>query len=115
MFGILENRSNVIPGDGNSSEFLQVRPDALIYEINQLSWGRSIGFGEVKLAEPMPNLDLLDQDIIRLAILGKKVLADSKLNAMIMFQIHGWLLFQLLFYYISVIINLCNKRSQNIF
>ncbi|KAG2224991.1 hypothetical protein INT45_000112, partial [Circinella minor] len=51
LFG-LSALSNVIPDEGSTSEFIQVRPDALICEIDQLLWGRTIGYGEVKLAEP---------------------------------------------------------------
>ncbi|KAI9244101.1 hypothetical protein BDA99DRAFT_566355 [Phascolomyces articulosus] len=58
---IVSHWSNVIPSEGSSSELLQVHSDALIC-----------------------------QDIIRLAILGKKALVDSKLNAVIMLQIHGY-------------------------
>ncbi|KAG2222849.1 hypothetical protein INT45_000464 [Circinella minor] len=48
---------------GSVSEFLQAHPDALICEVNQLGWGWSIGFGEIKLADSTPNLDLLGHHI----------------------------------------------------
>ncbi|KAI7856466.1 hypothetical protein BDC45DRAFT_56076 [Circinella umbellata] len=81
--------SNVIPDEGSTSEFIQVRLDALICEIDQLRWGRTIGYGEVKRAEPTTNLDSLGQDIVRLALLTKTSLTKSKVNYVTAFQIHG--------------------------
>ncbi|KAI7852195.1 hypothetical protein BDC45DRAFT_444308, partial [Circinella umbellata] len=64
-------------------------PDAIICQIDQLKWGLSMGFGEVKLAEPTCNADVLGQDLIRLAMLGRKTLIETKLEASLSFQIHG--------------------------
>ncbi|KAI9468856.1 hypothetical protein BDB00DRAFT_751493, partial [Zychaea mexicana] len=44
--------TNVVPDDGSASEVVRVQPDAMICEIDQLSWGRPLGYGEAKLAEP---------------------------------------------------------------
>lgn len=66
---LFKNRSNVIPDDGNASAFIQVRSDALISEIDQRNWGRTIGYGEVGLAEPRANLDLLGQAISQMNVM----------------------------------------------
>ncbi|KAI7851209.1 hypothetical protein BDC45DRAFT_516710 [Circinella umbellata] len=80
--------SNVIPPEGSVSSIVQVRPDALVCKIDQLSWGRSLGFGEVKLRESKPNLDALGCDLLRLADLTQH--ASAGLNASFSFQIHGY-------------------------
>ncbi|KAG0164191.1 hypothetical protein DFQ28_011094 [Apophysomyces sp. BC1034] len=56
--------SNAIPAEGSPSEILQVCPDATVCEIDKLGWGKSLGYGEVKLAEPTPNSDALGQDLL---------------------------------------------------
>ncbi|KAI9317193.1 hypothetical protein BX666DRAFT_1858025, partial [Dichotomocladium elegans] len=66
----------------------ELRPDELLCEIDQLSWGRSVGFGEVKLSEPTVNLDGLGQDLLRLADLTQHAMTSS--NAVLSFQIHGY-------------------------
>ncbi|KAI7851207.1 hypothetical protein BDC45DRAFT_228420 [Circinella umbellata] len=80
--------SNVIPPEGSVSNLVQVRPDALVCEIDQLSWGRSLGFGEVKLRESKANLDTLGCDLLRLADLTQH--ASAGLNASFSFQIHAY-------------------------
>ena len=68
----------------------QVRPDALLCAIDQLSWGKSLGFGEVKLRDPTPNIDAVACDLLRLADLSQH--ASAKLKASFSFQIHGKIL-----------------------
>lgn len=78
-----------MPAETSSSSNNQVRPNAIVCEIDQLSWGKSLGFGEVKLAETTPNLDELGNDLLRLATLSKNALSNSGLHAAMSFQIHG--------------------------
>ncbi|KAL4213251.1 hypothetical protein CU097_009074 [Rhizopus azygosporus] len=86
--GILQ--ANVLPTEATGSNSNQVRPDAIVCEIDQSSWGKSLGFGEVKLADVTPNLNELGQDLLRLATLSKNALLKSGLNASMSFQIHGY-------------------------
>lgn len=87
--GSVVSRSNVSPTEASSSSNNQVRPDAMVCEIDQLSWGRSLGFGEVKLANVTLNLNELGQDLLRLATLSKNAFSKSGLHASMSFQIHG--------------------------
>ncbi|KAI9246080.1 hypothetical protein BDA99DRAFT_543426 [Phascolomyces articulosus] len=43
VFDPVLSLANVVPTEGSICELSQVRPDAIMCEINQLSWGRSIG------------------------------------------------------------------------
>ncbi|KAG1474839.1 hypothetical protein G6F56_000098 [Rhizopus delemar] len=79
-----------LPAETSSSSNNQVRPNAIVCEIDQLSWGKSLGFGEVKLAETTPNLDELGNDLLRLATLSKNALSNSGLHAAMSFQIHDY-------------------------
>ena len=81
----------MIPTEGSPSPILQIRPDAIICSIDQRTWGRSLGFGEVKLAEATPNLNALGQDLTRLGALTKRIARCS--NPALCFQIHGTLRF----------------------
>ncbi|KAI8143154.1 hypothetical protein BJV82DRAFT_102605 [Fennellomyces sp. T-0311] len=87
---VLLRWSNVIPAEGSLSSVLNMRPDAIICQIDQLRWSLSLGHGEAKLSEPNPNIDALAQDLLRLAVLNKKPLMNSSLKAAIAFQIHGY-------------------------
>ncbi|ORE00767.1 hypothetical protein BCV72DRAFT_100067 [Rhizopus microsporus var. microsporus] len=87
---VLLRWSNVLPTEASSSSSNQVRPDAMVCEIDQLSWGKSLGFGEVKLADVTPNLNELGHDLLRLATLSKSALSKSGLHASMSFQIHGY-------------------------
>ena len=82
-------KSNVLPSEGSIRKMVQVRPDAIICQIDQLKWGVSMGFGEVKLSEPACNADVSGQDLIRLSILGKNTLMEAEMKTSISFQIHG--------------------------
>ncbi|KAG2223624.1 hypothetical protein INT45_009983 [Circinella minor] len=65
--------ANVLPSEGSVSDRVQVRPDAIVCEIDQLSWGTSVAFGEAKLSEPTNNINSSGRDLMRLAILGAKL------------------------------------------
>ncbi|KAI9317662.1 hypothetical protein BX666DRAFT_1857327, partial [Dichotomocladium elegans] len=55
------------------NDAVQVKPDALLCEIDQLCRGRSLGLGEVKLIGPTVNIDALGQDLLRLADLTQQL------------------------------------------
>ncbi|CAG8542975.1 991_t:CDS:10, partial [Dentiscutata heterogama] len=65
------------------------QPDAIINEINQLSWGLSKGHGEAKVQEEMNNLYLLCTDLIRIAIFNKDAIDFYNMNCMLGFQVVG--------------------------
>ena len=69
------------------NQIIHVRPDVLLCEIDQLSCGRSLGFGEVELSDPTPNIGAVTCDLLRLADLSQHV--SAKLKASFSFQIHG--------------------------
>lgn len=45
---------NALPTEASSSSNNQVRHDAMVCEIDQLSWGNPLVFGKVKLAIQHP-------------------------------------------------------------
>ncbi|KAI7850752.1 hypothetical protein BDC45DRAFT_446592, partial [Circinella umbellata] len=50
----------------------------IVCEIDQLSWGASVAFGEAKLSKPTNNINSLGQDLMRLAILGEDCRIECK-------------------------------------
>lgn len=82
-------RTNIVPYNGNASEIKRIQPDAMICEIDQLSWSRTIGYGEAKLVEPNLNIKVLANDLLRLAILTIKAIGGSEMPSVFAFQIHG--------------------------
>ncbi|KAL0083092.1 hypothetical protein F4703DRAFT_1794672 [Phycomyces blakesleeanus] len=62
--------TNVVPEEGCVSEIIRAQTDAMICEIEQLSWGCTIGYGEAKIAEPKPNIGSLANDLLRLAFVA---------------------------------------------
>ncbi|CAG8506037.1 2654_t:CDS:2, partial [Acaulospora colombiana] len=65
------------------------QPDAIINEINQLSWGLSKGHGEAKVQEEENNLYLLCTDLIRVAVFNKDAIDFYNMNCMLGFQVVG--------------------------
>lgn len=61
----------------------------MVCEIDQLSWDRSLAFGEAKLAEPSTNTANLANDLWRLGVLNAKAVGKSKMRRILAFQIHG--------------------------
>lgn len=61
----------------------------MICEIDQLSWGCTLGYGEAKLAEPNQNTGVLANDLLRLAIMTTKAIEGSEMRSVLAFQIHG--------------------------
>lgn len=82
-------RTNVVPEEDCISEVIRVQPDAMICEIDQLSWGCTIGYGEAKIAEPNPNTAGLANDLLRLACVTAKTVGEFKTRSVLAFQIHG--------------------------
>ncbi|RIA81814.1 hypothetical protein C1645_836340 [Glomus cerebriforme] len=56
------------------------QPDAIINEIDQLSWGLSKGHGEAKVQEEVNNLYLLCTDLIRIAVFNKDAIDFYNMN-----------------------------------
>ncbi|CAG8653764.1 27663_t:CDS:10 [Gigaspora margarita] len=65
------------------------QPDAIINEIDQLSWSLSKGHGEAKVQEEMNNLYLLCTDLIRIAVFNKDAIDFYNMNCMLGFQVVG--------------------------
>ncbi|CAI2192833.1 15230_t:CDS:10, partial [Funneliformis geosporum] len=65
------------------------QPDAIINEIDQLSWGLSKGHGEAKVQEEANNLYLLCTDLIRIAVFNKDAIDFYNMNCMLGFQVVG--------------------------
>ncbi|CAG8695801.1 26804_t:CDS:10 [Dentiscutata erythropus] len=65
------------------------QPDAIIKEIDQLSWSLSKGHGEAKVQEEMNNLYLLCTDLIRIAVFNKDAIDFYNMNCMLGFQVVG--------------------------
>ncbi|CAG8802420.1 21743_t:CDS:1, partial [Dentiscutata erythropus] len=63
------------------------QPDAIINEINQLSWSLSKGHGEAKVQEKINNLYLLCTNLIRIAIFNKDAIDFYNMNCMLRFQV----------------------------
>lgn len=76
--------TNAIP-----TEKGKARPDAVISEKQQLSFGSSIGFGEAKTQQGSCS-KLLCLDTLRLAIFTKNAIDINKLDGALVFQIHGF-------------------------
>ncbi|KAI8077892.1 uncharacterized protein B0P05DRAFT_491808 [Gilbertella persicaria] len=76
--------TNVIPMEKGKS-----RPDAVISEKLQLSFGSSVGYGEAK-AQQGSCTKLLCLDTLRLAIFTKNAIDINKLDGALAFQIHGF-------------------------
>ncbi|KAG1048978.1 hypothetical protein G6F43_008669 [Rhizopus delemar] len=71
-----------------TAETPRQRPDAVISKMRQLSFGPSLGFGEVKV-QSTANHDLC-HDILRLALFSKESIDMNKLAGCFSFQIHGF-------------------------
>ncbi|KAI9025198.1 hypothetical protein CLU79DRAFT_855154 [Phycomyces nitens] len=71
------------------------KPDATLTKLTQLSYGPSLGFGEVKVAQPTTNNNDLCHDLLRLGIFCKEAINIHHWNACLAFQIHG---FTIVFY-----------------
>ncbi|KAG9298147.1 hypothetical protein G9A89_002584 [Geosiphon pyriformis] len=65
------------------------QPDAIISDINQLSWGSSRGHGEVKAQEEINNLYSLCTDLVRVAVLNKDAIDFFNMNCILGFQVVG--------------------------
>ncbi|KAI7851202.1 hypothetical protein BDC45DRAFT_516648 [Circinella umbellata] len=81
--------SNDIPLEAGVSTIVHVKADFRGCETDRC-YGRPLGYGEIKLREPEPNLDGLGCDLLRLADLTQH--ASAGLNASFSFQIHGYTL-----------------------
>ncbi|KAI8140817.1 hypothetical protein BJV82DRAFT_690334 [Fennellomyces sp. T-0311] len=73
-----------------ANEVVRTQPDAIICQVNQLSWGIPLGYGEATLEETNPNIDSLANDLLRLAIMNFKAISKSKMSDVLGFQIHGY-------------------------
>ncbi|CAO3595732.1 unnamed protein product [Absidia cylindrospora] len=78
--------TNTIPNEKNGKS----RPDAVVSEKLQLSFGGSIGFGEAKVQKGSGSRVSLCLDTLRLAIFTKNAIDVNTLDAAIAFQIHGF-------------------------
>ena len=63
------------------------QPDAVINEIDQLSWGLSKGHGEAKVQEEVNNLYLLCTDLIWIVVFNKDAIDYHNMNCMLRFQV----------------------------
>ncbi|KAG1450887.1 hypothetical protein G6F46_011695 [Rhizopus delemar] len=70
------------------------RPDAVISEKRQMSFGNSVGYGEAKTLQGSCSKSLC-LDTLRLAIFTKNAIDINKLDGALAFQIHG---FNIIFY-----------------
>ncbi|KAI8968899.1 hypothetical protein BDF20DRAFT_996011 [Mycotypha africana] len=70
------------------------RPDAVISEKRQMSFGNSVGYGEAKTLQGSCSKSLC-LDTLRLAIFTKNAIDINKLDGALTFQIHG---FNIIFY-----------------
>lgn len=66
------------------------RPDAIVSAIDQLAWGPSIAFGEVKCAKDAHKHYMLGRDLIRLGIFAKNAIDSGKTEHVICFQAVGF-------------------------
>ncbi|KAG0176913.1 hypothetical protein DFQ28_006716 [Apophysomyces sp. BC1034] len=78
--------TNTIPNEKNG----KTRPDAVVSEKLQLSFGANIGFGEAKVQKGSGSRVSLCLDTLRLAIFTKNAIDVNGLDAAIAFQIHGF-------------------------
>src|SRR6185312_5064576 len=65
------------------------QPDAIINNIEQLSWGSSMGHGEANVKEEANNLYSLSADLIRVAVFNKDGIDFYKMRCMFGFQVVG--------------------------
>ncbi|RUS31904.1 hypothetical protein BC938DRAFT_476785 [Jimgerdemannia flammicorona] len=65
------------------------QPDAIINNIDQLSWGPSRGHGEAKVQEEANNLYNLCADLIRVAVFNKDGIDFYNVQCMLGFQVVG--------------------------
>ncbi|CAG8618245.1 6558_t:CDS:10, partial [Diversispora eburnea] len=65
------------------------QPDAIINEIDQLSWSLSKGHGEAKVQDEANNLYLLCTDLIRVSVFNKDAIDFYNMNCMLGFQVVG--------------------------
>ena len=65
------------------------QPDAIINNIEQLSWGSSMGHGEAKVKEEANNLYSLSADLIRVAVFNKDGIDFYNMQCMLGFQVVG--------------------------
>jgi hypothetical protein len=65
------------------------QPDAVICDIDQLSWGSSLGHGEAKIEEEKTNIYSLCADLIRVAVFNKDAIDAYNRNCVIGFQVVG--------------------------
>ncbi|CAI2195140.1 4166_t:CDS:2, partial [Funneliformis geosporum] len=63
------------------------QPDAIISEIDQLSWSSSKGYSEAKIQQEVNNLYLLCTDLIRVAVFNKDAIDFYNMNYVLGFQV----------------------------
>lgn len=82
-------KPNVVHDEGSSSEVVCVQPDVMICEIDLLTWGCTLGYGEAKLAKTDTNFAALTNDLLRFSVMTNKAIKGSKTLSSIAFQIQG--------------------------
>ncbi|KAG2207334.1 hypothetical protein INT47_006808 [Mucor saturninus] len=70
-------------------------PDSTISKIQQRDFGPSLGFGEVKVAQPTTDSHALCLDLLRLGTFSKDAVDMNELQAALAFHING---FSIIFY-----------------
>lgn len=72
-----------------NTTFTRKRPDAVISKVVQLDYEESLGFGEVKLAEPNPDKNAICLDLLRLGVFSKSTIDENAMDGVLAFQVHG--------------------------
>ncbi|CAG8800509.1 42170_t:CDS:10, partial [Gigaspora margarita] len=80
------------------------QPDAIINEIDQLSWSLSKGHGEAKVQEEMNNFYLLCTDLIWIAIFNKDAIDFYNMNCILGFQVVGELPTGIITFYLTTLL-----------
>ncbi|KAI9472297.1 MAG: hypothetical protein EXX96DRAFT_530394 [Benjaminiella poitrasii] len=73
----------------NDTEQGSERPDSVISVMMQSNWGESLGYGEVKIAEPTDHKFMLAWDLCRLGYFSKETINTTNNKSSISFQVKG--------------------------
>lgn len=73
----------------NDTEQGPERPDSAISVLVQSNWGKNLGYGEAKIAEPTDNKFMLAWDLCRLGYFSKENINNNNNEASVSFQIKG--------------------------
>jgi hypothetical protein len=68
--------------------YQRLRPDPVIFFLDQNSFTFSKGFGEVKVAEAMKDTFFLTKDLVRLGVFSKQLINNDDITANLNFRLN---------------------------